>query len=164
MLPSRSRSNSATVSVRRILLVSCISVTAATETWRDCSIAALDACSRSFSDLLIAVVANSPADVIVRATSELLPSIDCAKVCPRVSIDLRASEVTRSTSVVRWVVLAPIVSTSANRTGMKPARRYRDMRRRFGNTIDFVLPGRVGDLPAPTPIRDGVTGTLVRAG
>ena len=41
MLPSRSRSNSATVSVRRILLVSCISVTAATETWRDCSIAAL---------------------------------------------------------------------------------------------------------------------------
>ena len=32
MLPSRSRSNSATVSVRRILLVSCISVTAAIET------------------------------------------------------------------------------------------------------------------------------------
>ena len=51
ILPSRSRSNSATVSVRRILLVSCISVTAAIETWRDWSIAARDACSSSFNDL-----------------------------------------------------------------------------------------------------------------
>ena len=72
MLPSRSRSNSATVSVRRILLVSCISVTAAIETWRDWSIAARDACSRSFSDLLTAPVASSPAEVMVRATSEPL--------------------------------------------------------------------------------------------
>ena len=63
MLPSRSRSNSATVSVRRILLVSCISVTAAIETWRDWSIAAREACSRSFSDLPTAPVAISPADV-----------------------------------------------------------------------------------------------------
>ena len=73
MLPSRSRSNSATVSVRRILLVSCISVTAWIETWRDCSIAVLEDCSRSFSDLLMAPVASSPAEVMVRATSEPLP-------------------------------------------------------------------------------------------
>ena len=66
-----------------------------------------EACSRSFSDLLIALVANSPADVIVRATSEPLPIIDCAKAWPRVSIDLSASEVTRSTSTVSWLVLAP---------------------------------------------------------
>src|SRR5437763_16097407 len=41
MLPSRSRSNSATVSVRRILLVSCISVTAAIEKSRQVSVAAV---------------------------------------------------------------------------------------------------------------------------
>ena len=82
MLPSRRRSNSATVSVRRILLVSCISVTAAIETWRDWSIAAREDCSRSFSDLLTAPVASSPADVMVRATSEPLLIIDCEKACP----------------------------------------------------------------------------------
>ena len=76
MLPSRSRSNRATVSVRRILLVSCISVTAAIETWRDWSIAEREDCSRSFSDLLTAPVASSPAEVMVRATSEPLVDID----------------------------------------------------------------------------------------
>ena len=100
ILPSRNRSNSATVSVRRTLLVSCISVTAAIETWRDCSIAAREACSSSRSDLLTAPVASSPADVIVRATSVPLPSIDCEKAWPRVSIDFSASEVTRSISNV----------------------------------------------------------------
>ena len=91
ILPSRRRSNRATVSVRRILLVSCISVTAATETWRDWSIAAREDCSSSFSDLLTAPVASSPAEVMVRATSEPLLSIDCEKVWLRVSIDFSAS-------------------------------------------------------------------------
>jgi hypothetical protein len=35
-------------------------------------------------------VANSPADVIVRATSEPVLNTDCEKVCPRFSIDFRA--------------------------------------------------------------------------
>jgi L-threonylcarbamoyladenylate synthase len=55
-----------------------------------------------------------------------------------------------------------IVSTSANRAGETPARSWREVLRRFGNEIDYVLPGQVGDLPAPTPIRDAVTGTRVR--
>ena len=92
MLPSRSRSNSATVSVRRILLVSCISVTAAIETWRDWSIAEREDCSRSFSDLATAPVASSPAEVIVRATSAPLVAIDCENAWPRVSIDFSASD------------------------------------------------------------------------
>ena len=115
ILPSRNRSNSATVSVRRILLVSCISVTATIETWRDCSIAVREACSRSFNDLLTAPVASSPAEVIVRATSEPWVSIDCEKVWLRVSIDFSASEVTRSMSSVRWLVFAPIASISVPR-------------------------------------------------
>ena len=57
-----------------------------------------------------------------------------------------------------------IVSTSANRAGQAPARSHREVLRRFGRAIDYVLPGRVGDAPAPTPIRDVVTGELVRPG
>ena len=115
MLPSRSLSNSATVSVRRILLVSCISVTAAIETWRDWSIAAREACSSSFNDLPTAPVASSPAVVMVRATSEPWPIIDCEKVWLRASIDLSASEVTRSMSIVSWFAFVPIASTRVPR-------------------------------------------------
>ncbi len=57
-----------------------------------------------------------------------------------------------------------IVSTSANRANDAPARTDREVRRRFGHGIDYVLPGYVGDAPAPTPIRDGVTSKLIRPG
>ncbi len=103
------------MSVRRILLVSCISVTAAIETWRDWSIAEREACSRSLSDLPTAPVAISLAALMVRATSEPLPIIVCENAWPRVSIDFSASEVTRSMSSVSWLVFEPIASTSAPR-------------------------------------------------
>lgn len=57
-----------------------------------------------------------------------------------------------------------IISTSANRAGERPARCDREVRRRFGSALEYVLAGRVGDAPAPTPIRDAVTGNLVRPG
>lgn len=57
-----------------------------------------------------------------------------------------------------------IISTSANRAGENPARTDREVRRRFGRRVDFVLSGQVGDAPAPTPIRDADTGKLVRPG
>ncbi len=57
-----------------------------------------------------------------------------------------------------------IVSTSANRGGGTPARTDRDVERLFGNELDFVVHDVVGDAPAPTPIRDAVTGELVRPG
>ena len=71
-----------------------------------------DDASRSFSDLVTAVVARSPAEVIVRATSEPWVAIDCENAWPRVSIAFRESAVTRSSSVVSWVVLALSASTS----------------------------------------------------
>lgn len=55
-----------------------------------------------------------------------------------------------------------IVSTSANRAGQTPARSAREVSRRFGAELDYVLTGRVGGLHAPTPIRDAVTGETVR--
>ena len=57
-----------------------------------------------------------------------------------------------------------IISTSANRAGEQPARSDREVRRRFGRGIDYVLSGRVGNAPAPTAIRDADTGKLVRPG
>ena len=57
-----------------------------------------------------------------------------------------------------------IVSTSANRGGEVPARTDREVSRRFGKLVDYILPGYVGDASAPTPIRDAVTGKLTRAG
>jgi len=57
-----------------------------------------------------------------------------------------------------------IISTSANRANEAPARRDRDVRRRLGKLVDYVLPGQVGNAPAPTPIRDAQSGRLVRPG
>jgi len=56
-----------------------------------------------------------------------------------------------------------IVSTSANRSGQRPARDYREVLRRFGASVDYVLPGIVGDLDAPTSIRHSATGKVIRA-
>ena len=56
-----------------------------------------------------------------------------------------------------------IVSTSANRTGQVPAHSYREVLRRFGASVDYVLPGMVGDLSAPTSIRNSATGATVRS-
>jgi L-threonylcarbamoyladenylate synthase len=56
-----------------------------------------------------------------------------------------------------------LVSTSANRAGERPARSYRQVLRLFGDELDYVLPGRIGELKAPTPITDAVTGEVVRA-
>lgn len=57
-----------------------------------------------------------------------------------------------------------IISTSANRSGERPARAYREARQRIGAVVDFVLPGRIGRLARPTPIVDAVTGRVIRAG
>jgi L-threonylcarbamoyladenylate synthase len=57
-----------------------------------------------------------------------------------------------------------IVSTSANRAGQAPARSTREVARRFGKLVDYILPGRIGDVSAPTPIRDAITGKLIRPG
>ncbi len=57
-----------------------------------------------------------------------------------------------------------IISTSANRAAEVPARSAREVARRFGQRVDFILPGNVGNAPAPTPIRDATSGELIRSG
>ncbi len=56
----------------------------------------------------------------------------------------------------------PIVSTSANASGRTPARTALQVQRQFGARIDYLLPGALGGLTGPTPIRDFATGKPVR--
>jgi len=55
-----------------------------------------------------------------------------------------------------------IVSTSANRHGEAPARSALAVRDIFGTGIDQILDGALGGLERPTPIRDAISGEIVR--
>ena len=56
----------------------------------------------------------------------------------------------------------PLVSTSANPSGARPAREVFQVHRYFGDSLDYVLPGRVGAAARPTTIRDARSGQIVR--
>jgi len=56
-----------------------------------------------------------------------------------------------------------LVSTSANLAGGPPARDVRKVRRALGDELDYILNGPVGGLAQPTPIRDLVTGKILRS-
>lgn len=55
-----------------------------------------------------------------------------------------------------------LVSTSANRHGEAPARTQDEVRTAFGATLDAILAGPTGGLDRPTPIRDVLTGAVLR--
>lgn len=57
---------------------------------------------------------------------------------------------------------SPIVSTSANTSQQPPARAYETVQERFDGKIDYILEGATGNLPNPTPIRDAMTGKVIR--
>lgn len=56
-----------------------------------------------------------------------------------------------------------IVSTSANLSGQKPARTSEEVESVFGNQIDALLTGEVGNALKPSTIRDSLTGKILRA-
>lgn len=58
----------------------------------------------------------------------------------------------------------PIVSTSANPAGQRPARDALTVQRLFGARVDRILHAPLGGLGRPTEIRDGRSGRIVRAG
>jgi L-threonylcarbamoyladenylate synthase len=55
-----------------------------------------------------------------------------------------------------------LVSTSANRHGESPARSADEVRAMFGAGLDAILDAPTGGLERPTPIRDAITGTVLR--
>jgi L-threonylcarbamoyladenylate synthase len=54
-----------------------------------------------------------------------------------------------------------LVSTSANRSGQRPARTYSQCLRSFGRKV-WVLPGRVGERKRPSSIRSWADGKVIR--
>lgn len=57
----------------------------------------------------------------------------------------------------------PLVSTSANPAGARPAREAFQVRRYFGDALDYVLAGRVGAAARPTTIRDACSDRVIRS-
>lgn len=55
-----------------------------------------------------------------------------------------------------------IVSTSANPSGKPPARTGLRVRQYFPRGIDYIVPGKLGDNPGASEIRDLVTGEIIR--
>ena len=55
-----------------------------------------------------------------------------------------------------------LVSTSANRHGTPPAHSAAEVRTAFGDELAYILDGPVGELARPTPIRDAISGELLR--
>ncbi len=58
--------------------------------------------------------------------------------------------------------LGPIVSTSANPAGAKPALSSRSVLSYFGVDIDYVIPAKITNNMNPTEIRDAQTGNIIR--
>lgn len=58
---------------------------------------------------------------------------------------------------------SPIVSTSANRSGQHPARSALQVRLRLGNRVDCIVNAPLGNSRAPSTIRDGATGRVIRS-
>mgnify|MGYP001151955027 CR=1 FL=1 len=57
-----------------------------------------------------------------------------------------------------------LVSTSANPRGREPARSPLQIRRYFGDSLDYLLPGPLGGRQRPSEIRDARTGRILRTG
>jgi L-threonylcarbamoyladenylate synthase len=57
---------------------------------------------------------------------------------------------------------SPLVSTSANRSGQHPARSALQVRLRLGSRVDCLLHAPLGGRRAPSTIRDGASGRVIR--
>lgn len=57
----------------------------------------------------------------------------------------------------------PLVSTSANPAGCRPPLAGFQVRRYFGDTLDYMVPGAVGGAGRPTQIRDLASGHIIRS-
>ena len=57
---------------------------------------------------------------------------------------------------------APVISTSANRAGRRPARHGWQVRQWLGDAVDLQVPGRTGGAAQPSTIRDLVSGAVLR--
>ncbi|MEM8983105.1 MAG: L-threonylcarbamoyladenylate synthase [Pseudomonadota bacterium] len=57
---------------------------------------------------------------------------------------------------------APLISTSANRSGQPAITRPLVLRRQFRQTVDVLVPGRLGPASGPSEIRELASGRVLR--
>jgi L-threonylcarbamoyladenylate synthase len=60
-----------------------------------------------------------------------------------------------------WALGTALVSTSANRAGLKPLKTYAACAQAFGQSV-LVLPGKVGARKSPSTIQHLLTGRIIR--
>ena len=94
----------------------------------------------------------------------LLPAAPRASRWLRGDHDTVAVRVTAHRGAAELCRLArtALVSTSANRSGRRMLRSAAAVRREFGYEVDCVVDGRIGGAGAPSVIRDGRSGELLR--
>lgn len=100
-----------------------------------------------------------PTTWVMPATSKVPPWIRGAHrtIAVRVTVHPQAASLCRFFG-------APLVSTSANRSGQRPARDALTVRLRLSSgAIDYILPGEVGGARGPSEIRDAITDRVIRA-
>lgn len=56
----------------------------------------------------------------------------------------------------------PIVSTSANKSNQAAIKELDLLKKAFGNEVDYIVPGQLGDLDQPTQIKDAVSSKIIR--
>ena len=98
-----------------------------------------------------------------QAVTYLMPALPSAPRWLRGSHDTLAIRLTahkQAAQLCRGVDCA-LVSTSANRSGQRPARTYAQCRRLFGRKVR-VLPGRVGKRRKPSTISTWADGKIIR--
>jgi L-threonylcarbamoyladenylate synthase len=59
---------------------------------------------------------------------------------------------------------SPLVSTSANPSGTRPAQQLFQLHRYFGDALDYIVPGALGGAAEVSSIRDVRTGQVIRSG
>ena len=99
-----------------------------------------------------------------QAVTYLMPALHSAPRWLRGGHDTLAIRLTahkQAAQLCRGVGSA-LVSTSANRTGQRPARTYAQCRRLFGHEV-WVLPGRVGKRKTPSTISRWADGKIIRS-
>lgn len=78
--------------------------------------------------------------------------------------DTIAVRITSQKDVVNLCNLTgkPIVSTSANLSGLEPARTWQEAEQRLGDKVDYVLKGETLGYSQPSQIIDALTGKVFR--
>ena len=98
-----------------------------------------------------------------QAITYLMPALHSAPRWLRGSHDTLAVRLTSHQQAAQLCrgVNSALVSTSANRSGQRPAKTYAECQRLFGKKV-WVLPGRVGKRKTPSTIRMWGDGKIIR--